>query len=310
MPKAVRFSNYGGVEVLDVVEVDDAPVDDDYVKVSVVSAGINPGEIGIREGAMADRYPATFPSGQGSDFAGIVAAVGANVTDVSVGDEVIGFSDWRNSQSEFVVVPSDHVIPKPAAVDWDTAGSLYVAGTTAIACIKTVQPKAGETLVVAGAAGGVGVLVTQLALNAGAKVIATAGESNHDYLRQLGAVPVTYGDGLEDRIRAAAPDGIDAFVDAHGSGNVQLAVDLGVTRDRINTIADFAAIEQLRVKGNGMATVDSRSALLDLAERFAAGKLTLPVYARYPLREVRAAYARLAERHGLGKIVLEVRPPL
>ncbi|HEY8911777.1 NADP-dependent oxidoreductase [Lacisediminihabitans sp.] len=308
MPKAVRFSRYGGTEVLEFVEVDARPPGRREVQVSVVSAAINPGEIAIRDGRMRDVFPAHFPEGQGSDFAGIVTAVGEGVDFPHVGEEVIGFSDGRNAQAEYVTIDAARVIPKPHGVGWNEAASLFVAGTTARASIVAVDVRAGDTVVVAGAAGGVGVIATQLAVLAGAAVVATASEENHAFLRSVGAIPVAYGKGLADRIRKMVPDGVDAFIDAHGEGNVQVAVELGVPRDRINTIADFAAKKKYGVKAAGMSTVQPREALTELARLVANGELKIPVYATYPLDRVRAAYERLAAGHGLGKIVLEVRP--
>ena len=306
MSKAVRFSRYGGTEVLDVVEVDDRPPAAGEVRVRVVTAGTNPGEIAIREGAMHERFPAVFPSGQGSDFAGVVVEVGERVDGVTVGDEVIGFSDSRNSQAESVTIAADRVIPKPHGLPWDAAGALFVAGTTARACVDAVRIRRGDTVVVAGAAGGVGILATQLALLGGAAVVATASKENHAYLETLGAYPVEYGKGLVDRIRKLVPDGVDAFIDTHGGGNVESAVALGVDRDRINTIADVQARKKFGVKGDGMSTVAPREALIEIARMLGNGELVLPIAATYPLERVRAAYERLATRHGLGKVVLEV----
>ena len=308
MSKAVRFSRYGGSEVLEVVDVDDRPPAAGEVRVRVVAAGINPGEGAIREGAMHALYPATFPSGQGSDFAGVIAEVGERVDSLKVGDEVIGFSDWRNSQAESVTISADHVIPKPHGVSWNEAASLFVAGTTARACIDAVRVRRGDTIVVAGAAGGVGVIATQLAVLAGAAVVATASQPNHAFLTSIGAIPVEYGKGLVDRIRKIVPDGVDGFIDVHGAGNVELGVALGVDRDRINTIADFAAKKKYGVRSNGMSTVEPRETLITLAHLLATRELQIPIYATYPLERVRAAYELLAKGHGLGKIVLEVTP--
>ena len=307
MPQAVKFNRYGGSEVLEVVEVEARVPQRREVQVSVVAAAINPGEISIREGRMHEAFPAHFPEGQGSDFAGIVTAVGEGVDFPRVGDEVIGFSDARNAQAEFVTIDASRVIPKPHAVTWNAAASLFVAGTTARACIIAVDVRHGNTVVVAGAAGGVGIIATQLAVLAGAAVVATASEENHAFLRSLGAIPVAYGKGLADRIRRIVPDGVDAFIDAHGDGNVQVAVELGVPKDRINTIADFAAKKKFRVKAEGMSTVEPREVLTELARLVANGELKIPVYATYPLDRVRAAYERLGAGHGLGKIVLQVR---
>lgn len=308
MSKAVRFDQYGAADVLKVVEVEDRTPGTGEVRVRVVTAGINPGEIGIREGAMHDRFPATFPSGEGSDFAGVIVEVGERVDGIHPGDPVIGFSDERSAHAESVTIAAERVIPKPHAVPWDAAGALYVAGTTARACLDAVRVRRGDTVVVAGGAGGVGVLATQLAVIAGAAVVATASKENHAYLTSIGAIPVEYGKGLADRIRKIVPDGVDAFIDTHGDGNVEVAIALGVDRDRINTIADFTARKKYGVKADGMATVAPREAMIELARLIAAGELVVPIEARFPLDQVRAAYERLAKRHGLGKIVLEVTP--
>ena len=306
MSKAVRFDRYGAADVLTVVDVEDRSPNAGEVRVRVIAAGINPGEIPIREGGMHERFPATFPSGQGSDFAGVIIEVGARVDGVAVGDDIIGFSDQRNAQAESVTIAADRVIPKPHGVSWDVAGSLYIVGATARACADAVRVRRGDTVVVAGAAGGVGVLATQLAVLAGAAVVATASKDHHAFLTSIGAIPVEYGKGLADRIRKIVPDGVDAFIDTHGDGNVEVAVALGVDRDRINTIADFAARKKYGVKGDGMATVSPREVLIELARLIAAGELQLPVEATFPLDQVRAGYERLAKRHGLGKIVLKV----
>ncbi|HEY4268425.1 MAG TPA: NADP-dependent oxidoreductase [Galbitalea sp.] len=313
MSKAVRFSRYGGSNVLEVVEVDDRPPGPGEVRVRVVSAGLNPGEITIREGGMESAYPSRFSrgegaEGQGSDFAGVIVEVGDRVDGVSVGDQVIGFSDGRNAQAESITIAAERVIPKPHGVSWDVAGSLFVVGTTARACVDAVRIRRGDTVVVAGAAGGVGILATQLAVLGGAAVVATASKENHAFLESIGAIPVEYGKGLVDRIRAIVPDGVDAFIDTHGDGNVEAAVKLGVDRDRINTIIDWSARKKFGVRGDGMSSVAQREALIELARLIGNGELELPIQATYPLDQVRAAYERLAKRHGLGKIVLEVTP--
>jgi NADPH:quinone reductase-like Zn-dependent oxidoreductase len=207
-----------------------------------------------------------------------------------------------------VTIAADRVIPKPHGVSWEAAGALYVAGTTARACLDAVSVRRGDTVVVAGAAGGVGIIVTQLAVIAGAAVVGTASKENHEFIRSIGAIPVEYGKGLADRIRKIVPDGVDAFIDTHGDGNVEMAVALGVDRGRINTIADRPAQKKYGVRGDGMATVASREAMIELARLIAAGELVVPIEATFPFEQIRAAYERLAKRHGLGKIVLEVTP--
>jgi NADPH:quinone reductase-like Zn-dependent oxidoreductase len=307
MVRAVRFDHYGPVEVLQVAEVERPIPAAGQVLVEVVRAGINPGEIAIREGLLDKQWPATFPSGQGSDFAGRVVEVGDRVRNVAVGDEVIGFTDQRASHAELVVADAAHVTAKPTSVDWDQAGALKVAGTTAYAAVRAVAPRPGETVAVSGAAGGVGSLVVQLARRAGARVIGIAGEANAEWLRSFGVQPVSYGEGIAARLRAAAPQGIDAFIDTFGGGYVQLAVELGVAADRIETIIDFAAAESVGAHAVGGADASTASVLAELAELIATGELTVPIAATYPLDRVREAYTELAKRHTRGKIVLRVR---
>jgi NADPH:quinone reductase-like Zn-dependent oxidoreductase len=305
MSKAVRFDRYGGVEVLELRDVARPEPGPDQVLVAVRAAGINPSEGKIREGAVRDIFPATFPSGQGSDLAGVVAEVGPGVTGVAVDDEVIGYTDNRASHAEYVVVEAANLTAKPAEVPWPVAGALFVAGVTGVATVRAVAPAAGEAVVIAGAAGGVGVFAVQLALRTGARVIAVAGERDHAWLRERGAVPVAYGDGVRARITAAAGETpVAAFIDLVGGGYVELALELGVASDRIDTIVDFPAIERHRVKGDGGAAAASAATLAELAEAIAAGDLVVPLQRTDPLDEVRAAFTELEAGHVAGKIVL------
>jgi NADPH:quinone reductase-like Zn-dependent oxidoreductase len=303
MPKAVRFDNYGGVDVLNVVDVPRPVPGPGQVLVQVKAAGINPGEAKIRDGLLAERWPATFPSGQGSDLAGIVAGTGPGVTGVAVGDEVIGYTDNRASQAEFVVVEAGHLTAKPAGVPWPVAGALFVAGATAYAAVRAVSLAKGDVVVVSGAAGGVGSLAIQLARRAGATVVGLASPVHHDWLAAHGVIPVSYGDGVAGRILSAA-DHVDAFIDTVGGGYVQLALELGVAPERIDTIADFAAISRYGVRGEGNAAGASATVLAELAVLIADGELEIPIAATFPLAEVRDAYRLLAQGHVQGKIVL------
>ena len=247
------------------------------VLVRVKAAGINPGEASIRKGVFAERWPSTFPSGQGSDLAGIVEEVGAGVKNVAVGNEVIGFTNNRSSQAEFVVVEADNLVLRPANVSWEQAGALFVAGTTAYAAVRSVALSAGETVVVSGAAGGVGSIAVQLARNAGARVIGVAGEANHKWLSEHDVIPVTYGDGVEGRIRAASGGKVDAFIDTYGGGYVELALRLGVAKNRIDTIIDFAAAAKYGVKTEGNHEAANAEVLAQLAGLLAAGRLEIPI---------------------------------
>jgi NADPH:quinone reductase-like Zn-dependent oxidoreductase len=305
MPRAVRFNNYGGLEVLEVVEVDRPKPGLAKVLVRVKAAGINPGEALIRKGLFAERWPATFPSGQGSDLAGIVEEVGPGVANVAVGDEVIGFTNDRASQAEFVLVESANLVARPENVSWEQAGALFVAGTTAYAAVRSVGLSAGDTVVVSGAAGGVGSIAVQLARKAGAMVIGLASEPNRKWLADHGVIPVTYGDGVADRIRAAPGGKVDAFIDTFGGGYVELAIQLGVAPNRIDTIIDFAAAAKYGVKTEGSYEAANADVLGQLAGLIAAGQLEIPIARVYPLAQVREAYRELEHRHTRGKIVLE-----
>jgi len=302
--RAVRFDEYGGVDVLQVREVEDPVPGVGEVLVAVRAAGINPGETAIREGRLHERWPASFPSGEGTDLAGVVGAVGAGASAFAVGDEVLGWTEQRASHAELVVVPDDQLTAKPAAVPWEVAGSLFVAGMAAYASVQAVAPQAGETVVVSAAAGGVGSVAVQLARRTGAAVIGLAGERNHDWLRGHDIVPVRYGEGQADRIREAAGGSIDAFIDTFGGGYVDLAIGLGVAPQRINTIADFEAVQRLGVHGQGTHAIATAPLLAELAALVAEGSLEIPIARTFPLEDVREAYRELAERHSRGKIVL------
>src|SRR3984885_15386039 len=236
--KAVRFDQYGGVDVLKVV---DAPVPEPgqgEALIKVKAASINPGEAKIREGLLHARWPATFPSGEGSDIAGIVTKIGAGVEGFNVGDEVFGFTDRRASHAEYVIVEAQNLTRKPANVSWEVAGALAVAGSTAYASVRAVSLKPGDAVAVSGAAGGVGSIAVQLAKRAEAEVIGIASPANHNWLAAHGIKQLAYQEGLFDLLREAR---IKAFIDTHGGGYVKLAIEFGVAPDRINTIIDFAA---------------------------------------------------------------------
>jgi NADPH:quinone reductase-like Zn-dependent oxidoreductase len=301
--KAVRFDEYGGVEVLKVADVPRPAPEAGQVLIQVKATGINPGEAKIRAGLLRARWPATLPSGEGSDLAGIVAETGPAVTGVSVGDEIIGWTDNRASQAEYVKIEEKQLTAKPAGVSWEVAGALFVAGTTAYATVRAVGLTEGDTVVVSGAAGGVGSLAVQLARRAGATVIGLASEAHHRWLAGHGVVPVAYGDGVADRIRQAASK-VDAFIDTFGAEYVQLALELAVEPSRIDTIANFEAVARYGVKAEGNAAGASASVLAELAGLIAGGELEVPIAATFPLDRVQDAYRRLAEGHILGKIVL------
>lgn len=304
MPRAVRFDTYGNRDVLHVVVVDAPQPAAGEVVVEVRAAGINPGEIAIRQGALRERFPATFPSGQGSDLAGVVSSVGPGVTEFAIGDEVLGWSWQRSSHAEYVAVPVVQLIHKSAALSWEVAGSLYVVGCTAYAAVRAVNAGRGDTVAVSAAAGGVGTVVTQLLRIKGATVLGIASPGNRDWLLAHGATQVSYGEGLAERLEAAAPNGIDAFIDLFGPEYVQLAVDLGIKPDRIETIIARDKAQELGTKAEGSANASTTDVLAEMADLVASGQIEIPIAAVYPLEKVRDAFAELEERHTRGKIVL------
>jgi NADPH:quinone reductase len=304
MSRAVRLNEYGDRDVLYIADVEVPAPKREEVVVAVRAAGINPGEASIRKGLLKDRFPTTFPSGQGTDFAGIVHAIGDAVTGFAVGDEVIGWCWTRASHADFVAVPVGQLVPKPGGVAWEIAGSLSVAATTAWAAVDAVGPADGDTVVVSAAAGGVGSVATQLARLRGADVIGIASTSNHEWLRSRGVVPVAYGDDLEQRIRDAVPGGVDAFIDLYGPEYLDLAVALGVNPERIETIISFERAGQIGAKTAGSVDGTTTEVLAELAKLIAEGDLEIPIAATYPLDQVREAFAELEDGHVRGKIVL------
>ena len=305
MSKAVRFDNYGGVEVLEVRDVPRPVPGRGQVLVAVRAAGINISEAKFRAGLVRDYFPATFPSGEGSDLAGVVEEVGAGVTGVAVGADVIGYTDNRASHAEYVLVEAANLTAKPPQVPWEVAGTLFVAGVTGVATVRAVAPTPGEAVVIAGAGGGVGSFAVQLAVRTGATVIALASERHHVWLRERGAIPVAYGNGVRERIVAAATETpLAAFIDLVGDGYVELALDLGIPKQRIDTIVDFPAVQKYGVKFEGGAAAASAATLAELAKAIAVGDLIVPIQRTYPLDEVRAAFTELEAGHAAGKIVL------
>ena len=302
--QAVRFDRYGGRDELYLADLPMPVPSAGEVLVQVRAAGINPGETNIRSGALRDRFPATFPSGQGSDLAGVVTGLGPKVVDFAVGDEVLGFSWTRSSHATFAAVPTSQLIRKPPQLTWEAAGALYVVGCTAFAAVRAIELEQGDTVAVSAAAGGVGTVVVQLLAARGANVLGIASPGNADWLTAHGAIPVSYGDGLVDRLRSAAPGGIDAFIDLFGPEYVELAVALGIARNRIETIIGFAKAQELGTKADGSTTASNTDVLTEMATLVATGAIEIPIAATFPLSRVVDAFELLEQRHTRGKIVL------
>ena len=302
--RAVRFDRFGGVDVLEVRDVDRPLPETGEVLVAVRAAGINPGEASIREGRLEGRFRTTFPCGEGTDLAGVVEELGAEVETFSLGEEVCGWTERRASHAEYVVVPIDQLTHKPEAVSWEAAGALFVASMAAYAGVEAVGVASGDVVVVSAAAGGVGSFAVQLAVLRGATVIGLASERNHEWLEAHGVRPVRYGEGQAQRILEAAGGRLDAFIDTFGGGYVDLAIELGVAPARINTIIDFEAVQRLGVGGAGTHQIASVERLAEVLELVAAGRLEVPIARTYPLEDVRAAFRELEQRTSHGKIVL------
>ncbi len=301
MSKAVSYSSHGGPEVLEIVNVPAPHAGPGQVRVAVRSAGLNAYDFKVR--SISGYLPSlTFPTGQGSEFAGVVDEVGADVSTHSLGDAVLGWASFA-AQAEYVVVSAAHLAPKPDSLDWPTAGAIGAAGNTAQRTVSSLSPQPGDTVLVSAAAGGVGLIACQLLRIAGATVIGTASAANHRFLESIGVIPVEYGVGLVDRVRAVAPQGITAVLDNAGEETLLAGLELGVPAGRINTIVWYEGASKY-----GIATIGgggkTASALASLARLIAAGDIRVPIAATFPLAEVRAAYKLLEGRHLLGKVVL------
>jgi NADPH:quinone reductase-like Zn-dependent oxidoreductase len=303
MARTVQFTEYGGTDVLRVVDAPELSAGPGQVRVAVRAAGINPIDSKILHGYMAEVMPLTLPAGLGSDLAGVVDEVGAGVTEFEVGDEVLG-SSLTPGLSESALADPANLVIKPADVSWEVAGGVAGAGGTAWAVLNQLGIRVGETLLIHAAAGGVGTFAVQLAVARGARVIGTASESNFEYLRSIGAEPVRYGDGLLERIRAIAPDGVDAVLDASGRGEIPLSIELAGGPDRVLTLVAFDAADtgiQVFVGGTG----DERGpALRDIASLLEKRALTVPIWRTFPLEETAAALDASNAGHLKGKIVV------
>lgn len=304
---------YGGPEVLSVIDDVASVPGPDEVVIDVRAAGTNPADYKIYSGAFSSD-PSRLPLRVGMEAAGVVSAVGSaaqgQAGPVQVGDEVIAHQ-IHGAYATQVVVPASVVVPKPPAISFEEAGGLLLAGTTAVHGLSVIAVGAGDTVVVHGASGGVGLMAVQLAVNAGARVIGTASEASHGYLRQLGAEPLTYGEGLVERIRALAPDGVDAAFDTVGSDEaIDASVALVADHGRIVTIAAPRRGFTLGLKviggspGADPGTEIRAAARMELVRQAEAGKLRVRIAATYPLREAAAANRQLMTGHTHGKIVL------
>ena len=296
MSKALVFAEYGGPEVLHVIEVEPPRPGRGQVRVRVRAAGIQPFDCLFRSGAARQWVPARFPQRIGNELAGVVDEVGEGAP-FAVGDEVVGWA-MLGATAEHVVVPATDVVAKPAAMAWPEAGALSASGQTASTALDRLRVGAGDTVLVHAAAGGVGRFAVQLAVARGARVIGTASAHNHDYLRELGATPVAYGEGLVERVRALAPDGVEAALVAVGSDEA-LRSSLTLTRDRarIGTVAFQPLADQL---GIARITTDRSAARLAELTRL---PLRISIQATYRLDQAADAHRAMATGHVRGKLV-------
>ena len=299
--KAVQFSRFGGPDVLEVVELPDPHPDAGQVRIAVRAVGINPIDWKVRSGAMGGDLPQTT----GREVAGIVDEVGDGVTDAKPGDRVFGFAAGGGGVAQLALV-SDYA-PIPPSLDFAHASALPVAVETAVRTLDLLGVGPGTTVLINGAAGGVGTAAVQIARARGARVIGTASENNHDYLRSLGAEPTTYGDGLEQRVRELAPDGVDAALDAAGAGELPALVELTGSPDRVVTIADFLGAQETGVEfSGGMGTARAVHALSEIGDLIEAGEFTPPVSETFPLERIAEAHELSQRGHVRGKLVLLV----
>ncbi|MFZ0716582.1 NADP-dependent oxidoreductase [Mycobacterium sp.] len=304
MTRIAQFAEYGGPD--DVLQVIDAPAPTagpGQVRVVVRAAGVNPIDAKTVEGFMRDVIPLTLPAGVGSDVSGVVDQVGPGVSEFAVGDEVLG-SAVTPSFAEYALAEPASLIRKTHDIPWEIAGSLAGAGGTAYAVLKKLHLKAGETLLIHGAAGGVGTFAVQLAAARGVTVIGTASERNHDHLRSIGAIPVTYGDGLLERVRSVAPQGVDAVLDASGRGEIPVSIELTGTPERVLTLVAFDAADtgiQVHVDGGGGDLGDGLGEIVGLVEQ---RRLTVSISRTFSLAEIASALKTSGAGHVTGKIVV------
>jgi NADPH2:quinone reductase len=304
---------FGGPEVLSIIEVRTLEPGPGEARIEVRAIGVNPIDCKLYSGAFgAD--PGRLPLRLGSEAAGVVTAVGPDAIGpagpVSVGDEVIAYRAPGAYAAE-LALPAQALVPRPAGLDWAAAAGLMLTGATAWHALAATEVGAGDTVLVHGAAGGVGLIVVQLAVGRGATVVATASPARHDALRALGALPVAYGDGLADRVRAAAPDGIDVALDLIGTDEaIDVSLELVADRARIATIAAARRGLELGIKALGGSpgadpgTAIRQVARLELARLAGEKALRVFVAQTFPLADVAAAHRAIMTGHTSGKIAL------
>ena len=304
--KALTYARYGGPEVLELTDLPEPKVPPGWVLLKVRSAAINPVDWKIMAGGLDPLMEVQFPVVPGWDVSGVVEAVGIDVPEWAPGDEVISYArtDWVHggTMAEYVALPARLLAPKPASVDWDRAAALPLAGLTAYQVLGRLEVAAGDTVLVHNASGGVGGYAVQLAAARGARVIGTASEANHEYLRGLGAEPVAYGDGPPERVRELAPDGVDVVVDLVG-GVVEQTLAVLKDGGRHASVADDAVEAH---GGTWMWVRPSAEDLTELGRLVDRGALRIELARSVPLAEGVEAYRLSQEGHVRGKIAVRM----
>ena len=298
--QAVQFTEYGSPQVLQVAEVEEPHAGTGQVRIAVRAAGVNGIDWKIRAGYMGGGKPLSHPSGTGIDAAGVVDEVVEGVSDVAVGDAVFGTGSA--TLAEYAVL--SRWVVKPTGLSFEEAAGYPIPVETAIRILDEVGVQAGETLLVSGASGGVGSAVVQFARLRGITVIGTASERNQDYLRSLGATPTTYGDGLVDRVRDLAPNGVEAALDIAGSGVIPELIELTGEPSKVLSIADFGAPEHGALVST--SSKNATGAMAEAAKLFTEGAFTLPVEKTFPLEEAAEAQATSEAGHVAGRLVVTV----
>jgi NADPH:quinone reductase-like Zn-dependent oxidoreductase len=300
MVKAVRFSQFGGPEVLEIVDLPDPHPGPGQVRIAVRAAGVNPSDWKKRQGLMDEELPQTL----GYEAAGIVDELGDGVTDAAIGDRVFGFCTDGMAQAELALLSL--YAPIPPSLDFADAAALPSAVETATRALDQLGVRNGSTLLINGASGSVGSAAVQLAVVRGARVIGTASQANHDYLRSLGAEPVSYGEGLVERVRALAPDGVDLALDVAGSGVLPELIELAGGAGNVITVADFGGAQEHGVRFSRGDAGRALHSLADIGELIESGRFSLPVAQTFPLTDVAEAHRVSEQGHGRGKLVLLV----
>ncbi len=298
--KAVRFSRFGGPEVLEIVHLPDPHPGPGQVRIAVRAAGVNPSDWKKREGLMDQELPQTM----GHEAAGVVDELGEGVADAAVGDHVFGLSAEGAAQAEMAVL--SYYAPVPPSLDFAGAAALPAAVETATRALDQLGVGNGNTLLVNGASGSVGSAAVQLAVVRGARVIGTASPANREYLRSLGAEPVAYGEGLAGRVRALAPPGVDLALDVAGSGVLPELIELAGGPEHVVTVAGFRGAREHGVRFSSGDAGRAVHALAEIGELIESGRFSLPVARAFPLTEVAEAHRLSEQGHVRGKLVLLV----